>query len=69
MGDALQVMSDHKQALIVLKRLLQIAWSEGNFKYEILAYEAIGKQYYYLGNVKKAQYYIARAGRGFSEGP
>jgi hypothetical protein len=34
----------------------------------MLAYESMGKQYFYLGNVKKAQYYIARAIRGYSEG-
>ena len=34
----------------------------------MIAYESIGKQYFYLGNVKKAQYYIARAVRGYSEG-
>ena len=33
----------------------------------MLAFEAIGKQHYYLGNLKKAQYYSERAIRGFSE--
>jgi hypothetical protein len=47
---------------------MSIAWGENNFKYEMLAYELLGKQHYYLGNVKKAEYYTLRAMRGYSEG-
>jgi len=52
---------------LALKRLLQISWLEKEFTWEILAYEMIGKQHYYLGNLSKAQYYIGRAQRGNSE--
>lgn len=48
LGKTLQAQSENKQAVVVLKRLLQIAWCEDNFQYEMKAYEMIGKQYFYL---------------------
>ena len=44
----LQHMTNYKQAVVVLKRLLQLAWCENNFEYEMKAYEMTAKQYFYL---------------------
>jgi hypothetical protein len=33
------------------------------------AFQMLGKQHYYLGNLHKAQYYTERAERGKAEGP
>ena len=40
-----------------------------NFDIEMLAYENIGLQYYYMGNLEKAKHYHDRAMRGKYEVP
>ena len=48
----------------MLKRMLQVAWYTQNVQYELLAYEMIGKQHYYLNDLRKASYYLDRTLRG-----
>jgi hypothetical protein len=48
----------------VLKRMLQVAWFTNNLTYELFAYELIGKQHYYLNDLRKASYYLDRTLRG-----
>lgn len=61
---ALQNLSENKIAITVLKRLLQIAWYINNEPYEMLAYELMSKQHFYLADLKRAAYYKDRAARG-----
>lgn len=48
----------------MLKRMLQVAWYSNNLQYELFAYEMIGKQHYYLNDLRKASYYLDRTLRG-----
>ncbi len=64
LGKVLQIQKEYEQSLIVLKRLLQLAWREKNLSYELIAYEMIGTQHFYLTNLSRAQYYLDRASRG-----
>ena len=69
LGQTLGAQTDHKQAIVVLKHLLQLAWVSGNHYYEMKAYEMIGQQYFYLRNLDKAGYYMERFKRGYFELP
>ena len=64
LGETLQQQQEHMKSVIVLKRLLQVAWIESNLKYEMIAYEMIGRQYFYLSDLHKACFYIDRTMRG-----
>lgn len=57
-------MNNYKQAIVVFKHLLQAAWCYDSFQFEMKAYEMLGKQYYYLHDLKKADYYFDRFMRG-----
>ena len=47
--------------------MLYLAWYLDNYKWEILAYEGIACQYFYLGDHQKAEHYKERVMRGKSE--
>ena len=44
--------------------MLQLAWNEGDEGMELAAYECISIDYFYLGELQKAQYYHERAMQG-----
>jgi tetratricopeptide (TPR) repeat protein len=52
-----QTTKEHSLAIIALKKILQLAWIQNNFEFEMKAYDAIAKQYYYMGEMEKAKYY------------
>ena len=64
LGKTLTEKAEHKTAIIVLKRLLQIAWFVSSLEYEMKAYEMIAKQYFYLRDLFRADYYYDRYIRG-----
>jgi len=57
LGRCYQDVRKHKTALIYFTKFLQMAWYLESPKYEFLAYDFIGRQYYYLGKTEKANYY------------
>jgi hypothetical protein len=57
-------MSNYKQAIVAFKHLLQSAWYNDNFMFEMKAYEMLGMQYFYLHDLHKADYYFDRFMRG-----
>jgi len=49
------------------KKQLEIAWSINDIHEEMSAYDHISICYFYLGNLKKSEYYQKRALRGIFE--
>lgn len=68
-GQTLCAQKDHRQAIVVIKHLLQLAWVTRSHAYEMKAYELLGQQYFYLKEIEKASYYIERFKRGLFEVP
>lgn len=67
MGECYNTLKDFKMALKCHKKQLEISWQCNDVKEELRSYEQIGKQYFYLGDMKKAKYYSERATRGLVE--
>lgn len=55
------MLQNHKKALIFLAKLLKLAWKLKDTEYELLAYDMIGLNYYYLGKIQEADYFHNRA--------
>ena len=64
LAKTLQNQTEHRRAIVVLKRLLQVAWFQNSLSYEMKAYEMIGHQYFYLRDLLRADYYFDRSMRG-----
>jgi hypothetical protein len=60
-------MSEHEEAVKQFKKMLQLAWQEGNQEMELKAYDLVSVDYYYLGDLEKSKYYHDRYIRGKSE--
>ena len=69
MVKTLQSATNYKQAVVVSKRLLQYAWYQSSLEFEMRAYEMMAKQYFYLQDLQKADYYLDRFQRGKFELP
>ena len=67
LGKCYQDLRKHKTALIYFTKFLQMAWYLDSIKYEFLAYDYIGRQYYYLGKTEKAKHYHSKMTNGKSE--
>lgn len=46
------------------KKVMECAWHQGDTKSEVLAYEGLSVQYYYMGELQISLYYKDRAIRG-----
>lgn len=61
------VYQDHQKielALMYLKKMLRLAWAIGDHDRELLAYDLLGIQFYYLGEIDKASYFHQRMVNG-----
>lgn len=67
LGTCYQLIRRYQIALIYFKKQLELAWYHNNMELELEAYDRIGRQYYYLGNLDKAVYYNNRAWKGIVE--
>ena len=70
MGKSYQGLKDYAKSVICFKKMLQLAWLlEGQLgcSYEMLAYDGLALQNFYLGDQSKSKYYDDRAMRGKSE--
>lgn len=67
LGMVLQIIKEYQKANLAFKRLLQVAWSTDNYQMEMRAYEMMGLQYFYLGDIPKAEFYLKRSLFGKSE--
>ena len=64
LGLCCQIMKKYSLAKHYFGRVLQFSWLVGDKQNELLAYDSIGLQYYYLGNVEHAQYFHFKMMRG-----
>ena len=48
---------DHNKAMQYFIKMLQCAWKINDSQSELKAYDLIGIQYFYLGQVSKAKFY------------
>lgn len=67
LGTCYQLMRRYDTSLLYFKKQLESAWYYDNLEMELSAYDNIGKQYYYLGELNKAAYYNNRAWGGIVE--
>jgi tetratricopeptide (TPR) repeat protein len=66
-GHCYKLLKQYKLALVNFKKMLQLSWDINSLKYEFLAYDSIGLQYFYLGDIERARYYHERMWRGIAE--
>lgn len=66
-GHCYKLLKQYKLALVNYKKMLQLSWDIKSLKYEFLAYDSIGLQYFYLGDIERARYYHERMWRGIAE--
>lgn len=64
MAKSLKALGEYTQAVIVLKRMLQLAWVDKDIKVEMRAYEMIAGCYFCMQDLLRADYFIDRAMRG-----
>jgi hypothetical protein len=57
-------MKEYKKAIVCFKKQLQLAWFTSNLEQEMIAFDSLSLQYFYIGDVDKAKYYDDRARRG-----
>jgi len=57
LGKSCQNLKKYNAALRYYIKLLQTAWCLGSSKHELLAYDMIGLQHFYMGRLELAQYY------------
>jgi hypothetical protein len=67
LGKCFQTVGNHAMAIFYFVKLLQTAWFCNSNRYELLAYDLIGVQYYYLGELEKAKYYHEKMMSGETE--
>lgn len=58
---------EYDRALIFAKKQLTLSWKLDDANYEILAYDFMGLQHYYKGNLDLAKYFHRRMTRGVTE--
>jgi len=69
LGICCQKKQLYKDAIIHFKKYLELAWDLDNPSAELDAYDYMGIQYYYMGDIERAEYYHDRAMRGKNEAP
>lgn len=67
LGHCYKLIKNYKLALVNYKKMLQLAWELKDENAELIAYDGIGMQYFYLGAVQKARYYHERMWKGIYE--
>lgn len=54
-------LSKYEEAILLLKKSLQYVWSTRDTEAEMHVYKKLGLCYYYLGDLKKSEYYTNRS--------
>lgn len=54
-GRTLSILKQHKNSIEFFSTVLHLAWAENNLKYENKAYDHLGLQHFYLGNIDTAK--------------
>mmetsp|Transcript_22539 Transcript_22539/g.21701 ORF Transcript_22539/g.21701 Transcript_22539/m.21701 type:complete len:88 (+) Transcript_22539:2028-2291(+) len=61
------MMKKHEEAVGTYKKMLQLAWKEKDGGMEVIAYDNLSLEYFYLGEITKSNYYHDRIMRGKME--
>ena len=64
LGRCFQKIGNHKMAIFYYIKLLQMSWFCDKSVYELLAYDLIGLQYFYMEDLDKAVYYHEKMAEG-----
>eukprot|EP00347_Sterkiella_histriomuscorum_P001099 403373330 len=67
MGKCYNALKNYENAIKCFKKQLELAWRHNDAQEELRAYEQLGMQHYYLGNLEKSKYYNDRCMRGKTE--
>ena len=67
LGKCFQEIQNYKKATFYFVKMLQTAWLLKDTRKELLAYDMIGLQYYYLGEMEHANYYHQKLMNGAVE--
>lgn len=57
LGNCYQFMKEYENAIKCFKKQLEISWSLADYQGEMLAYDKISINYFYLSDLEKAKYY------------
>ena len=68
LGRTFQHVGNHHMAVFYYIKLLQMSWVCNQERYELLAYDLIGLQYYYLGDLERAKQFHNKMAEGRIEG-
>ena len=64
LGVCCQILKKYSLAKHYFTKVLQLSWLVGDKQNELLAYDSIGLQYYYLGDIEQAQYFHFKMMKG-----
>ena len=64
LGYCHRLQKDHEKALAYFKKQLEVAWEQRDEEGELNAYDNMGLEYFYLGDIEKSSYYHDRMVRG-----
>lgn len=68
-GVAYRELRYHERAVDYFKYQLSLAWELQDLDAEMVSYDNLSTEYYYVGNIKKAKLYHERVFRGRNEDP
>lgn len=57
LGRCFQEIQNHKMAIFYYVKMLQTAWVLNSRRKELVAYDSLGLQYYYMGELENAHFY------------
>ena len=60
MGYISRLLKEHDDAVHYFKKMMQLAWHEKDIQSEMLAYDNLSLDYFYLGELTKSNYYHDR---------
>ena len=67
LGYALKLNKEYDKAILCYKKIMLNSWVFGLKRWEMIAYEGLAVQNFYLGQIKESAYYQERAIRGIHE--
>lgn len=67
LGYALQINKEYDKAILCYKKIMLNSWVYSLKSWEMVAYEGLAIQNFYLGQIKESAYYQERATRGLFE--
>lgn len=67
LGQNFFLLKKFEESIIAYKRMLELAWERNDYVNELEIYKKLSVANYYLGDLKRADYYEKRATRGMIE--